>query len=216
MQTLVDSPILELDASSIQGLTETLGERGFGSAMLAAIQAHVETQQLTLFGLDETSGFESLLNAGTMIAPETATRLSDLYCRKYFEHDPLFNCLIRYGRKGEAHAELYNSESFCSRQADPWRRYLNFGDRCSLVFGRNAWTYCLSLYRAKGLPCFSDIECRRIEQFAPIISGLVYAHHVLLQERDDQAWPDASPKQYLGRESAGQLLFSLQLLLASP
>ncbi len=202
-------------------LAAALGEPAFAASLLALMQAHVDVDQIALFALDESDGFESIFNTGALLAPHAAARLSRLYCRKYFLLDPLFDRVARYGNgKGAstevpngkgAHTEVHNS---AASQPDPLRRYLGFGAKCSLIFEKNGQTYYLSLYRRAGSPHFSDAECNMLEQRAPPLQGLIYAHHRLMHEREEEAWPRQAALHSHDCRSTEQLFFSVHHLLA--
>jgi len=210
-----------LEGSSMGRLAAVLGEPAFATALLALMRKYADVDQLALFALDESSGFEPIFNTGSLLAPQAAARLSRLYCRKYFLLDPLFDRVARYGNdKGAstevhngkgAHTEVHNS---AASQPDPLRRYLGFGAKCSLIFEKNGQTYYLSLYRRPGSPHFSDAECSMLEQLAPPLRRLIHAHHRLMHESGEEAWPRQAAMNSHDCRSAEQLFFSMQYLLA--
>jgi|SRR5690606_11551837 len=200
-----------LEVSSMGHLAAVLGEPAFATALLALIRVHVDVDQIALFALDESNGFESIFNTGALLAPQAAARLSRLYCRKYFQLDPLFDQVARCGNGKGASTKVHNS---AAPQPDPLRRYLGFGAKCSLIFEKNGQTYYLSLYRRAGSPHFSDAECGMIEQLAPPLRGLIHAHHRLMHEREDETWPSQAAMHSHDCRSAEQLFFSVHHLLA--
>jgi len=200
-----------LDGSSMGYLAAVLGEPAFAAALLALMRKYANVDQLALFALDESSGFEPIFNTGTLLAPQAAARLSRLYCRKYFQLDPLFERVARYGNGKGTHTEVHSS---AAPQPDPLCRYLGFGAKCSLIFEKNGQTYYLSLYRRAGSPHFSDAECGMIKQLAPPLRGLIHAHHRLMHEREDKAWPGQAAMHSHDCRSAEQLFFSVHHLLA--
>ena len=197
----------------MQHLVAALGDPGFAAALLALMRARVDVDQIALFALDESNGFESIFNIGTLLAPETAARLSRLYCEKYFQLDPLFEQIARYGNGKESSIEVHSSATL--RSPDPLRRYLGFGAKCSLIFEKNEQTYYLSFYRRQGAPHFSDAECKVVEQLSPPLRGLIHAHHRLMREHEGETWPRQAA---LGNDlrSAELLLSSVRHLLACP
>lgn len=200
-----------LEVTSMGHLAAVLGEPAFATALLELVRKYADVDQLALFALDESSGFEPIFNTGTLLAPQAAARLSRLYCRKYFQLDPLFDRVARYGNDKGAHTEVHNS---AASQPDPLRRYLGFGAKCSLIFEKNGQTYYLSLYRRAGSPHFSDAECSMLEQLAPPLRGLIHAHHRLTHEREEEAWPSQAAMHSHDCRSAEQLFFSVHYLLA--
>jgi len=194
----------------MQSLAAALGEPGFAAALLALMRAHVDVDQIALFALDESTGFEPIFNIGTLLKPEAAARLSRLYCRKYFQLDPLFDRIARYGNDEEANIEVHSSATLHS--PDPLSRSLRFGAKCSLIFEKNGQTYYLSFYRRHGAPHFSGAECNVVEKLSSSLRGLIYAHHRLTQE--GRAWPRQAAMGGHDCRSAEQLLFSVRHLLA--
>lgn len=203
------------NASLAYCLTDALGEPDFAESLLAFIRTHVDIEQIVLLALNESDGFEPIFSAGTIAAPEEAARLVRLYCRKYFQLDPLFERIARYGNNGETGIELCRGAPPHAPLAQPFRRLSKLGDKCSLLFGRSGWTYYLSFYRRKGMPGFSGHECRRLERLAPTLRGLIYAHHGLMQEYEREAWPRSVAAGRGDCRSAGQLLCAVHHLLAN-
>jgi len=201
-----------LEISSMRRLAAALGEPGFAGALLAVAQAHADIDQISLFALDESSGFESIFNIGTLLAPQAAARLSRLYCEEYFQLDPLFDRVARYRNALEADIEVHSSATL--RSADPLSQHIGFGAKCSLIFEKDGPTYYLSCYRRHGAPHFSDAECKTIEQFSAPLRGLIHAHHRLMRKYEGEAWPSQAVMGGHDCRSAEQLLFSVHHLLA--